>query len=135
MQGMWPPEAHAQPEQHPTPAAPPQQPAVATGAGSEHSTHAASDAAAATAEDTAMAAAQTIMQPATATSLAQPSTSSSGGDGDHDSSSSSSSDVPAWQQRTQLLIKEEGLRKLRAARVLVVGVGGVGSFVAEFLAR
>lgn len=40
-----------------------------------------------------------------------------------------------WQQRTQLLVGSDGLQKLRAARVLIVGVGGVGSYVAEFLAR
>lgn len=40
-----------------------------------------------------------------------------------------------WLERTELLIKEEGLEKLRAAKVLVVGLGGVGSFAAEFLAR
>lgn len=40
-----------------------------------------------------------------------------------------------WLERTELLIKNEGLEKLRAAKVLVVGLGGVGSFAAEFLAR
>lgn len=40
-----------------------------------------------------------------------------------------------WLERTELLIKDEGLEKLRAAKVLVVGLGGVGSFAAEFLAR
>ena len=37
--------------------------------------------------------------------------------------------------RTELLIGNEGLQKLRNACVLVVGVGGVGSFAAEALAR
>ncbi|AZB09555.1 tRNA threonylcarbamoyladenosine dehydratase [Chryseobacterium sp. G0162] len=40
-----------------------------------------------------------------------------------------------WLERTELLIKEEGLEKLNKATVLVVGLGGVGSFAAEFLAR
>lgn len=40
-----------------------------------------------------------------------------------------------WLERTELLIKEHGLEKLQSAHVLVVGLGGVGSFAAEFLAR
>lgn len=40
-----------------------------------------------------------------------------------------------WLERTELLIKEDGLEKLNKASVLVVGLGGVGSFAAEFLAR
>ncbi len=40
-----------------------------------------------------------------------------------------------WLERTELLIKEEGLEKLNKANVLVIGLGGVGSFAAEFLAR
>jgi tRNA A37 threonylcarbamoyladenosine dehydratase len=40
-----------------------------------------------------------------------------------------------WQERAALLFKEEGLETLKNARVLVVGLGGVGSFAAEFLAR
>jgi len=40
-----------------------------------------------------------------------------------------------WLERTELLIKEEGIEKLNNADVLVVGLGGVGSFAAEFLAR
>ncbi|MGS4345206.1 ThiF family adenylyltransferase [Myroides odoratus] len=40
-----------------------------------------------------------------------------------------------WQERAALLFKEEGLEKLKNANVLVVGLGGVGSFAAEFLAR
>lgn len=37
--------------------------------------------------------------------------------------------------RTVLLIGEEGIEKLKKARVAVFGVGGVGGFVAEALAR
>lgn len=37
--------------------------------------------------------------------------------------------------RTELLVGQEGWRRLTAARVMVVGVGGVGSFAVEALAR
>ena len=40
-----------------------------------------------------------------------------------------------WQERAELLFKAEGLNNLKNANVLVVGLGGVGSFAAEFLAR
>ncbi len=40
-----------------------------------------------------------------------------------------------WLSRTELLIGNENLSKLHNAHVLVVGMGGVGSFVAEFLCR
>lgn len=40
-----------------------------------------------------------------------------------------------WLERTELLIKEKGIVNLQNANVLVVGLGGVGSFAAEFLAR
>lgn len=40
-----------------------------------------------------------------------------------------------WQERAELLFKEEGLEKLKNANVLIVGLGGVGSFAAEFLVR
>ena len=40
-----------------------------------------------------------------------------------------------WTERAELLFKKEGLEKLHNAKVLVVGLGGVGSFAAEFLAR
>lgn len=40
-----------------------------------------------------------------------------------------------WTERAELLFKAEGLDKLRNANILVVGLGGVGSFAAEFLAR
>jgi len=40
-----------------------------------------------------------------------------------------------WQERAALLFKPEGLQNLKNANVLIVGLGGVGSFAAEFLAR
>lgn len=40
-----------------------------------------------------------------------------------------------WQERTELLLGPEGLLKLAASRVLVVGVGGVGACAAEMLVR
>lgn len=40
-----------------------------------------------------------------------------------------------WSERAELLFRTEGLEKLRQSSVLVVGLGGVGSFAAEFLAR
>lgn len=44
-------------------------------------------------------------------------------------------DSPPWLARTELLTGPEGLERLAGARVLVAGLGGVGSFAAEFLAR
>ena len=40
-----------------------------------------------------------------------------------------------WTERAELLFKKEGLEKLKNSHVLVVGMGGVGSFAAEFIAR
>ena len=40
-----------------------------------------------------------------------------------------------WLQRTELLVKEEGIKRLQSANILIVGLGGVGSFAAEFLVR
>ena len=37
--------------------------------------------------------------------------------------------------RTRMLIKEEGIEKLKASKVLVIGLGGVGGYVVEALAR
>lgn len=41
----------------------------------------------------------------------------------------------SWLSRTELLIGKEKLEKLTKAHVLVVGMGGVGSFAAEFICR
>ena len=40
-----------------------------------------------------------------------------------------------WTERSELLFKKEGLDNLKNANLLVVGLGGVGSFAAEFLVR
>ena len=40
-----------------------------------------------------------------------------------------------WLQRTELLVKEEGIERLQNANILIVGLGGVGSFATEFLVR
>jgi tRNA threonylcarbamoyladenosine dehydratase len=40
-----------------------------------------------------------------------------------------------WLERTELLIGEEGITKLANANILLVGLGGVGSFAGEFLVR
>lgn len=40
-----------------------------------------------------------------------------------------------WQERTEMLLGAEGVARLAAARVVVVGVGGVGAAAAEMLAR
>ncbi len=40
-----------------------------------------------------------------------------------------------YNDRTKLLIGEEGTRRLESAKVAIFGVGGVGSFTAEALAR
>jgi hesA/moeB/thiF family protein len=40
-----------------------------------------------------------------------------------------------WLQRTELLVKKEGIERLQSANILIVGLGGVGSFAAEFLVR
>lgn len=40
-----------------------------------------------------------------------------------------------WLERTELLISEDKIDKLKNAHVLIVGLGGIGSFAAEFIAR
>lgn len=41
----------------------------------------------------------------------------------------------SWLERTELLVQKEGIEKLKNANILVVGLGGVGSYAAEFIAR
>jgi tRNA threonylcarbamoyladenosine dehydratase len=40
-----------------------------------------------------------------------------------------------WLTRSELLLGEEGLKKLNNSKVLVVGLGGVGAFAAEMICR
>lgn len=40
-----------------------------------------------------------------------------------------------WLSRTEMLLGDEGLKKLRSARVIVVGLGGVGAYAAEMICR
>jgi tRNA A37 threonylcarbamoyladenosine dehydratase len=40
-----------------------------------------------------------------------------------------------WLTRTKLLVGEEGVERLKASNVLVVGLGGVGSYAAEMICR
>ena len=43
--------------------------------------------------------------------------------------------IQPWLERTELLLGAEKLEKLRQAHVLIVGVGGVGAYAAEMVAR
>lgn len=40
-----------------------------------------------------------------------------------------------WLERTQLLLGEDAVRRLRKARVLIAGLGGVGAYAAEQICR
>lgn len=40
-----------------------------------------------------------------------------------------------WQQRTELLLVEDKMLRLRNSHVLVVGLGGVGAYAAEMICR
>jgi tRNA threonylcarbamoyladenosine dehydratase len=42
---------------------------------------------------------------------------------------------PHWLQRTELLLGPEKLEQLRSLNILIVGLGGVGSYASEFIAR
>ena len=41
----------------------------------------------------------------------------------------------SWLERTELLLGEEKINKLRKSHILVVGLGGVGAYAAEMLCR
>lgn len=43
--------------------------------------------------------------------------------------------IPPWCERTAQLVGSEGLERLFVSKVLVVGVGGVGAYAVEMLAR
>jgi tRNA A37 threonylcarbamoyladenosine dehydratase len=40
-----------------------------------------------------------------------------------------------WLTRTEIILGEEGLQKLKGSNVLVVGLGGVGAYAAEMICR
>jgi tRNA A37 threonylcarbamoyladenosine dehydratase len=40
-----------------------------------------------------------------------------------------------WLSRTEILLGEEGMCKLKASNVLIVGLGGVGAYAAEMICR
>jgi tRNA threonylcarbamoyladenosine dehydratase len=40
-----------------------------------------------------------------------------------------------WLSRSKLLVGEEGIQKLQHSHILIVGLGGVGSFAAEYICR
>lgn len=40
-----------------------------------------------------------------------------------------------WLERTELLVGEKALNQLKQSHVLIVGLGGIGSFAGEFIAR
>ena len=43
--------------------------------------------------------------------------------------------VENWMERTQLLLGDEKIERLKASHVLIVGVGGVGAYAAEMICR
>ncbi|MDX1902931.1 MAG: tRNA threonylcarbamoyladenosine dehydratase [Thermonemataceae bacterium] len=40
-----------------------------------------------------------------------------------------------WLERSELLLGEENIKKLQNSHILIAGLGGVGSFAAEFIVR
>ncbi len=40
-----------------------------------------------------------------------------------------------WMQRTEILIGQEAIEKLQKSKIIIYGIGGVGSFAVEALAR
>lgn len=40
-----------------------------------------------------------------------------------------------WLERTELILGPDEMNRLKSAHVLIVGLGGIGSFAAEFIAR
>ena len=43
--------------------------------------------------------------------------------------------MEAWQERTHILVGDQGLERLQRATVAVIGLGGVGAYAAEMLCR
>lgn len=44
-------------------------------------------------------------------------------------------EIPQWLERTNLLIGEDSIFQLQNSNILLVGLGGVGSYAGEFLVR
>ena len=40
-----------------------------------------------------------------------------------------------WLERTELLLSPQSMEQLQSAHVIIVGLGGIGSYAAEFIAR
>ena len=40
-----------------------------------------------------------------------------------------------WLERTELILGEDKIKQLKNAHVLIVGLGGIGSYAGEFIAR
>jgi len=40
-----------------------------------------------------------------------------------------------WLERTELLLNPQSMQQLKDAHVLIVGLGGIGSYAGEFIAR
>lgn len=40
-----------------------------------------------------------------------------------------------WLKRTEMILGAEGLKKMKASKVLIVGLGGVGAYAAEMICR
>ena len=40
-----------------------------------------------------------------------------------------------WLSRTEMILGDEGLGRLKSANILVVGLGGVGAYAAEMICR
>lgn len=45
------------------------------------------------------------------------------------------SDIPSWLERTEMLFGEDRLSRLRSSTVVIAGLGGVGAYAAEMVAR
>lgn len=43
--------------------------------------------------------------------------------------------MQVWEQRTSMILGEDGLARLHSAKVVLAGIGGVGAFAAEMLVR
>jgi len=43
--------------------------------------------------------------------------------------------IPYWMSRTQLMLGDEAMERLRSKNVLVIGLGGVGAIAAEMIVR